>query len=125
MRALERGGGRKSRQLGQVAHEMDAGHLRDESIALRHIADQALDLIGIAADVAAEDACGSRRRSMKAEQRMNQRRFSRAVRAQQTDCASAQSTVEFAQNGAATERDRQLLQINNRRVGVRSWRYRD
>jgi hypothetical protein len=34
-------------------------------------------------------------------------------------------TVEFAQDGPATERDRQLLQINNRRVGVRSWQYRD
>ena len=55
MRALERGFGRQAGKLSHQPHEMNARHLGDKRIALRHVADQRSYLIRVVADVVAKD----------------------------------------------------------------------
>ena len=58
---------------------------------------------------------------MKTEERVNQGCLAGAVRAEQTDRAATQFPVQLAEDGPAAEGDRQPLQINDRRFGVRSF----
>ena len=117
VRAFERGFRRQARQLGHQPHEMHRAHLRDERIALRHVADQRSDLFRVGADVLAEDVGGAGRRRMKAEQRVNQRGLAGAVRPEQADRASAQFAVAGRLRIGA--RRRENLQINHRGVMTR------
>ncbi len=56
VRAFQRGARGQAGKLGHKSHEMHAGHFGDERIALRHVTDQRFDLIGIAPNVAIENA---------------------------------------------------------------------
>ena len=59
MRTLERRPRRQSRKFRHETHKVDARHFRDERIAFRHVADQRLDLICLAANVAAQNSRGA------------------------------------------------------------------
>ena len=89
MRAFQRGLGRQAGKLGHQPHEMHGAHLRDKGIALRHIADERSDLLGVGADVLAKDVGRAGGRRMKAEQGVNQRGLAGAVWTKQADSASA------------------------------------
>ena len=72
-------------ELGHHADEADAAHGGDEGIALGHVADQAANLAGVRADIAAQDARGSGRRFVKAEQGIDERGFAGSVGTEQAD----------------------------------------
>ena len=90
--ALERLLARQPGQFRHQPHEMHAGHGGDEGVVFRHVADQAAHFARVVADIAAENARSSGRRLMEAEQRVEQRRFARAVRAQQADRSGPSAT---------------------------------
>jgi hypothetical protein len=58
---------------------MNGAHLRDEGIALGHVADQRLDLLRVVNDVMTEDLRGAGRGFVKPEQSMDESRFAGAV----------------------------------------------
>ena len=60
-------------EFGHVADEVNAAHVADEGIVLRHISDAAADLRPIPVRVEVEDAGCSTRRAVKAKERVDQR----------------------------------------------------
>ena len=94
MSALKRRGGGQARELSHVTDEMHAGHVSDEGIIFRHVSDGAADLSSIAMGIESEDAGGALRRRMKSQQRVDQRRFSRAIWTEQADGVSQQLAGE-------------------------------
>src|SRR6185503_20522507 len=95
---------------------MDRVHLRDERIALRHVANQRFDLLGIVRDVVAEDLCGAAGGLMKSEQRVNQRGLAGSVGTEQTDSFTTQIAAQVFQNLPAAERYAETVQVDNRRL---------
>src|SRR5207237_2853035 len=99
VRTFKRRSGRQPRKLRHETHKVDARHFRDERIAFRHVADQRLDLICLAANVAAQNSRGAGGWLVKAKQSVNQGCFARAVWSQQTNRASTQITAKIFENG--------------------------
>src|SRR5262245_43636671 len=97
---------------------MDAGLIGDERIAFGHITDVGANLFDLGSDVAPEDSRRACRWFVKSEQRVNQRRLARAIRAEQADAASAQRAFDVVQDAALAEFDPQLIQFNN---WIHSW----
>jgi hypothetical protein len=67
----------------------------------------------VRADVAPEDARGSRERLVEAEQGIDPRRLARAVRPQPADGLSGKRGLQLFQDGAIAEADFQTIQFDN------------
>jgi hypothetical protein len=96
VRLLERGLGRQARQLRHLSQEGDRGHLADERVVLRHVADSRTGLAHGAAAVHAQDAGASGAGTVKSEQRENQRGLAGAVGPEQPHSFSRARNAETA-----------------------------
>ena len=63
---------RQSGEFRHVADEADAGHIGDESIAFRHVADRGAQFAQIAFNFLAENAGRAGDRLIKSQQRIDQ-----------------------------------------------------
>ena len=116
MGALERRARRQTGKLGHVPDEVHAGHVSNEGIILRHIADCTADLGSIPLHIEPEDSRGSFRRRMKSQQSVDQRGFSRAVGTEQPDGITLQLSCEPVQHGAGSKPNFQPIEINHAHV---------
>src|SRR5262245_7976173 len=92
---------------------MDAGLVGDERVSFGHVADVRPDIFDLGSDVPPEDSRRPRRRRVKSEQRVNQRRLARAVRAEQSDAAALQLPFDVVEDRPLAEYDSQLVQFND------------
>src|SRR5829696_6011085 len=95
---------------------MNRTHLRDERVALGHVANQRSDLFCLIDDVHAEDLCGAGRRCVKSEQRVNERRLAGAIWTEQTDRFTTQIAAKVFKNWPLTERDAETMKVDHRRL---------
>src|SRR6185312_2091340 len=103
------------RQAGELSHEADevnATHVADERIVLRHVSNAAADLRPVPVGVEAEDASCPTRRAVKAQQRVDQRRLAGSVRTKQPDRLAAQHAAESVEYGASTQPDLERIKFN-------------
>ena len=90
MGALHGFAGRQAGDFRHVADELDAGHLRDKGIALRHIADHGAQPANVGANVIAEDTGRPAEGRIKTQQSIEQGRFAGAVRPKQPNAQPSQ-----------------------------------
>src|SRR5262245_26105672 len=91
---------------------MHASHVGDKRVTLRHVADKRTDLFRSTSYIVSEDARRTRCRYMKSEECMNERRFSRAVRAEQADAATTQRSLDLVQAAPLATSDAQPIELN-------------
>src|SRR5215469_3716694 len=103
MSALEGQVGREAGNFGHVAYEANAGRARNERVILRHVADQGSQPTARAANVQAQNASRAAGGRVESEQGVDQRRLSRAIRAEQADRPRVHLSFEAVKNLAATE----------------------
>ena len=106
-----------ARQTGQLRHQPDeahAAHVRDEGVVFRHVADQAAHRARLRPDVAAQNARRAGGGLVETQQRVDQRRFPRAVRPQQADRPPVESRLQLLEDGAAGEAHFQVVQFDDR-----------
>src|SRR5262245_52710842 len=92
---------------------MYAGLVGDERVAFGHVADARANLSDFGPDVAPEDSRRARRRPVKSEQRVNQRRLASAVRAGQADAPAPQRALDVVQDAPLAEIDSQVVEFND------------
>jgi hypothetical protein len=112
--ALEGVFARQTRQLGHQPHEAHAAHPGDEGVVLGHVAHQRAHFASMRADVAPEDARGSRSRLVKAQQRVDEGGFARSVRPQQADGAPGERGFQAIQDDTFAEANFEAVQFDDR-----------
>src|ERR1044071_825201 len=97
---------------------MHRAHFSDERIALRHVANQRLDVFRVVSDVETEDLRSACRGRMKSEQSVNQRGLACSVWTEQTDRFTTQIAAEVFQNLPAAERHAETVEVDHRWLNV-------
>ena len=105
---------RQARQFRHQPHKAHAAHGGDEGVVLRHVAHQRAHFAGVRADVAPEDARGSRGRLVKAQQRVDEGGFARSVRPQQADGAAGERGFQLVEDDTFAEANFEAVQFDDR-----------
>ena len=111
---FEGGLGRKAGQLAHHAHEGHRGHVRDEGVVLRHVADLGTDLPEVMPDVVAEDLGRAPGHRAKAQQGLDQGGLAGPIGSEQPQGAPGQGGAEILQDLAFAETHTQSSQFNDR-----------
>src|SRR6185312_15635371 len=94
MGALHRLARRKSGYFCHVPDKANSTHLRNKSVALRHVANLGAQFSKMRANFFSEDARCAREWRVEAKQCIDQSGFARAIRPEQTNKASRKGPVQ-------------------------------
>ena len=114
VRPFERGLGGEARQLAHHADKGHRGHICDEGVVLRHVADQSTDLPDLMSDVVAENLGRAGGHRAETEQSLDQSGFARPVGSEQPKSAPRQGNSEVLQDLTFAKTHTQSGQLNDR-----------
>src|SRR5258708_1497210 len=114
MRTLQRRLRRQPRQFAHEADERNRGHVGDECVIFRHVANDTANLFYLGADIVAENGGGAAGGLIETEEGINESGLPGAVRAEKSDGSSGEGTRQAFEDFPLAETYRQSFEFNYR-----------